>query len=57
MPPRPPFTVWASIITIVGWTCARFLRRISSAIRRIAVAHTPEFRQRRHCCQTTGQGG
>jgi hypothetical protein len=41
MPPRPPFTVWASIITIVGWACARFLAWISSAIRRITVAHTP----------------
>jgi hypothetical protein len=46
--------VWA---TILGWTWARFLERISSAIRRIAFAHTPVSRQRRHCCHTADEGG
>jgi len=35
-PARPPRTVWASIITIVGSTCARFIERIKRAIRDIA---------------------
>ena len=57
-PARPPRTVWASIMTIVGSTCARLAASGSArAIRDIARAHTPFARQRRHCCQTASQGG
>jgi hypothetical protein len=51
-PARPPRTVWASIMTIVGSMCARLLDRMSRVIRDIARAQTPFARQRRHCCQT-----
>jgi hypothetical protein len=54
-PARPPRTVWASIITIVGFV-RLCLVRISSAMRVIAAARTPFDRQRRHC-QTASQRG
>ena len=56
-PARPPRTVWPSIISIEGVAVRPFLSRIISAIRSMAVAQTPLARQRRHCCQTAGQGG
>ncbi len=56
-PARPPRTVWPSIITIEGVGVRPFLVRMSVAIRVIAPAQTPLARQRRHCCQTAGQGG
>ena len=56
-PARPPRTVWASIITIVGLAVRPCRVRIRVAIRVIAFAQTPFERQRRHCCQTASQGG
>ena len=54
---RPPRTVWASIITIVGSTCDRVIERINRAVRDIARTQTPFPRQRRDCCQAASQGG
>ena len=56
-PARPPRTVWPSTITIEGVAVRPFLSRMTSAMRSIAFAQTPLSRQRRHCCQTAGQGG
>jgi hypothetical protein len=54
---RPPFTVWASIITIEGVDLRPFRTRTIAASRTIALAQTPFSRLRRHCCQTAGQDG
>ncbi len=56
-PPRPPRTVWPSIMTIEGVAVRPCLTRIRAAIRLMALAQTPLARHRRHCCHTTGQGG
>ena len=56
-PPRPPRTVWPSIITIEGVAVRPCLTRIRVASRVIALAQTLLARQRRHCCQTASHGG
>jgi hypothetical protein len=52
---RPPFTVWASTMTMDGTGSRPWSSRTTAARRVIAAAQTPFARQRRHWAQTAVQ--